>query len=415
MRRFMRKNRQDKGATRRLWGSVVALLLVAWPGIVAAESRTVTLGASLQLSGAFAPPGRNLRDGYQITVDRINESGGLTIGEDTYRLTLKVLDNQSDLALSARQYSQLIVQEKADVLLGPYSSKQTFEASAIAEQHQMLMVAGAGATRQVISRGYKYLFGTAPTAENYFNSTIEMMTKLDPRPRTMALVVADDLFDTAIAEGARARAGKEDIDIVVDRRYGGHDTDVATVLAQVKAKSPDAIFWSGPESGALHFMREAKNLNVSPRHLSSVTIGVPSASFRTALGKDAEYAFGMTPWLPSPLLRDRWFGDAQQFAKLFQRRFGYEPDYHVAAAAAAVETLAYALETAGTMDSEKLRAAVAQSNFESLYATIRFPSDGQIDPPQIVVQVQDGKVVPIYTDHFLNKPRYPVPGWSNRN
>jgi branched-chain amino acid transport system substrate-binding protein len=66
-------------------------------------------------------------------------------------------------------------------------------------------------------------------------------------------------------------------------------------------------------------------------------------------------------------------------------------------------------------DTERLREAVAQSDFESLYATMRFPSDGQIDLPQIVVQVQDGQVVPIYTDHFLNKPRYPAPGWSNRN
>lgn len=415
MRRFMRINRQDRGAARRLWGIVVALLLAAWPAIVAAETKTITLGASLQLSGASADLGHYFRDGYQIAVDRINASGGLNLGEDTELLVLKVLDNQSDLALSAQQYGQLIAHEKVDLLLGSYSSSQTLEASTIAEKHHMLMVAPGGASPQVFSRGYKYVFGTAPAAENYFNSTVEMMTKLDPRPRTMALVVADDLFDVAAAEGARLRARKENMDIVLDRQYREHDADFATLVAQVKAKSPDAILWGGHESGALQFMREAKNLGVSPHHLSSVTVGVPSARFRAALGKDAEYAFGMTPWLPSPLLRDRWFGDAQQFARLFQRRFGYEPDYHVAAAAAAVETFAYALEAARTTDTEKLREAAAQSDFESLYATIRFPADGQIDLPQIVVQVQDGQVVPIYTDHFLNKPRYPVPGWSNRN
>ena len=28
------------------------------------------------------------------------------------------------------------------------------------------------------------------------------------------------------------------------------------------------------------------------------TVGVPTADFRKALGKDANYAFGMTTWLP---------------------------------------------------------------------------------------------------------------------
>jgi len=34
--------------------------------------------------------------------------------------------------------------------------------------------------------------------------------------------------------------------------------------------------------------------------------------------------------------------------------------------------------------------------------------------PQIVIQIQDGKVVPIFTDQFVNKPRYPIPPWDKR-
>jgi branched-chain amino acid transport system substrate-binding protein len=32
-----------------------------------------------------------------------------------------------------------------------------------------------------------------------------------------------------------------------------------------------------------------------------------------------------------------------------------------------------------------------------------------------VIQVENGKVMPIYTDHFLNKPNYPVSAWTKRN
>ena len=80
-----------------------------------------------------------------------------------------------------------------------------------------------------------------------------------------------------------------------------------------------------------------------------------------------------------------------------------------------LETFAYALEAAGSLDREKVRDAIAKSDFECVYGPIRYQANGQIDLPQIVIQVQDGKIVPIYTDHFLNKPRYPVPAWNKRN
>ena len=68
----------------------------------------------------------------------------------------------------------------------------------------------------------------------------------------------------------------------------------------------------------------------------------------------------------------------------------------------------------GTLDPKKVRDAIAGIDFQSLYARIRFGQNGQIDLPQIVVQIQGGEVVPIYTDHFIGKPKYPVPNWMAR-
>ena len=40
---------------------------------------------------------------------------------------------------------------------------------------------------------------------------------------------------------------------------------------------------------------------------------------------------------------------------------------------------------------------------------------GQISLPQIMVQIQDGKVVPIYAGKdFINKLDYPLAPWSKR-
>ena len=56
----------------------------------------------------------------------------------------------------------------------------------------------------------------------------------------------------------------------------------------------------------------------------------------------------------------------------------------------------------------------AGSDFDSLYAHVKYGQTGQINLPQIVVQIQDGKLVPIFTDKMLNKPLYPIPAWDKR-
>ena len=144
-------------------------------------------------------------------------------------------------------------------------------------------------------------------------------------------------------------------------------------------------------------------------------MGVPSADFRAALGQDANYAFGMTSWVPSPAFKDDYFGNAERFATDYQKRFGYEPDYHAASAVADVEAFIKAIETANSLDPAKVRDAIAKVDFDSLYGRIRFNATGQINLPQTVVQIQKSKLVAIYGPKgLLEKALYPMPEWGKR-
>ncbi|HXR85687.1 MAG TPA: ABC transporter substrate-binding protein, partial [Stellaceae bacterium] len=237
---------------------IAALSIQPLSSARAADSaKTVTLGASLQLTGGDANLARYFRDGYQIAVDRINERGGVRIGAETYHFALKILDNQSNINLGVQQYAQLVTREKVDFLLGPYSSSHTLSESSVAEKYRVPMVEGGGAAKQIFDRGYRYIFGTAPPAENYFGSTVEMMTKLDPSVHTLALLTADDAFDVAVRAGTQALAQRLGIELVVDQVYPEATPNFTSLLALVKSKTPDAILLGGHEAESLNFMREA--------------------------------------------------------------------------------------------------------------------------------------------------------------
>jgi branched-chain amino acid transport system substrate-binding protein len=313
-----------------------------------------------------------------------------------------------------RQYVQLVTRDKVNFLLGPYSSNDALDDSSVAEKYQVPMVQGGGASDQIFSRGYKFIFGTLPPAGDYFGSTIEMLGKLEPKPRTAALIAADDAFDVSMAKGTRKLLEKAGIEIAVDELYAARSGDFSSILSLIKAKQPDIVLWGGLEPEVLNAIRQMKSLDVSPKLLYSFTVGVPTADLRKALGRDAEYAYGMTSWLPLPQFKDEWFGDAEQFARLYRERYGYDPDYHAASAVADVETFAKAIEAARSLDPRQVRDAIAKLDFASLFARISFDERGQIILPQMVIQIQDGTVVEIYSDKFVNRPRYPIPPWAKR-
>lgn len=397
----------------RLWGAMVLALAALATGRAEAQN-TITFGTAVQLTGKDANTGRYYRDGYQLAIDKINAKGGITVGGKTYTFKLNTLDNQSDTNLGVQLYTRLITSDKVDFLLGSYSSNDVLVDSSVAEKYETPFVQGGGASSQIFSRGYKYTFGLLPRAEDYFSSTIAMMATLTPKPQKVALVVADDAFDVAVGNGTRELLKKAGFEIVLDQQYAQKSADFSSLLALVKSKEPDVMLWGGLAAEVLDEIRQAKSLDVNPKGFTSFTVGVPTADFRKALDKDAEYAFGMTPWFPTGTLKDDWFGDDAKFNEEYIAKFGYEPDYHAAAAAAVVEVYAKAMAKAGTLDKNAVRDAVAKIEFDSLYAHIKFAENGQIAVPQIAIQIQDGKVVPIYTDHALNKPRYPVPAWSKR-
>ncbi|WP_292422093.1 amino acid ABC transporter substrate-binding protein [Mesorhizobium sp.] len=397
--------------TLRLIGALFGAVALSSAPAVAED---LVLGASVQLTGPVANTGRYYKDAYEFTIDKINEAGGVKVGDKQYKLALKLYDNQSDVNLSVRQYTQLITQDKVNLLLGPFASNFALADSAISEKYQVPMVQGGGASDQIFSRNFKYIFGTLAPASNYFGSTVAMMKELDPLPKSVALLYADDSFDVSVAEGARPLLRNAGFTIALDERYTSNASDFNSLLSQVKNANVDAVLMAGHETEILNFVRQAKSLSVAPK-LYSFTVGVPSEDFRKALGKDADYAYGMTAWLPSTDLKDRWFGDAAAFAEAYKAKYGYAPDYHAASGAADVEALAQAVEAAGTIDPKAVRDAIAKLNFDSLYGAVAFGKNGQINLAQTVVQIQDGNLAAVYGGKgFIEKPKYPMPTWDAR-
>ncbi|HXI55637.1 MAG TPA: amino acid ABC transporter substrate-binding protein [Polyangia bacterium] len=391
----------------------VAFLRPAVPSAVAADGEIV-LGAAISQSGKYAREGKFYVDAYTIAVDAVNKAGGVKVGGKSHKLALKLYDDQSDPALSARLDTKLVTSDKVNFLLGPYTSGIAIAASAISEKYEIPMVQGGGAAGNIFDHGYKYIFGTLANAELYLQPAVELAARSTPAARTAALLFSNEAFDKAVAKGTRKWLQQAKIDLVYDEEYQPATQDFSSVLTVIKSKNPDLVLVAGHEENSLNFIRQSQAADVNPK-MAVFTVGPPTGDFRKTLGKAAEYVYGVTTWLPEMDLPDATFGSAGAFAKQFQARFAYEPDYHVASGVADVLAFKYAIEKAASLDPKKVRDALAALDAPTLYGRIKFNSVGQIELPQTLIQIQHGRLVSVYAGgKALARPLYPTPPWAKR-
>ena len=80
------------------------------------------------------------------------------------------------------------------------------------------------------------------------------------------------------------------------------------------------------------------------------------------------------------------------------------------------EILVEAIRRAGSLNGEKLRAAILKMDHNTVYGAFRVDRDGlQIGHKMLLFQWQDGKKVIVWPEELAaNQPRFPTPPWSQR-
>jgi branched-chain amino acid transport system substrate-binding protein len=115
------------------------------------------------------------------------------------------------------------------------------------------------------------------------------------------------------------------------------------------------------------------------------------------LGEAAEHVLCAHQWHRSLAYQDELFGTAEDFAKAFEAAFAYEAPYQAAQSAAAVHVFADAIKRAQSLDSDKVREAIAATELDTFYGPVKFDTSGRnVAKPMVLSQVQHGKYVVVY-------------------
>jgi branched-chain amino acid transport system substrate-binding protein len=191
--------------------------------------------------------------------------------------------------------------------------------------------------------------------------------------------------------------------------------DVSAPMAAVQMKNPDLFLGPGHFNSCTLIVKKAKELKFSPKAFG-FSVGPALPQFIDTLKADADYVLGATPWTPSLAFKDDQFGTAADYAAKFKAFAGYDPATQNAQSTCAGQCFQQALAITGSLDTEKVRDALAGLNFKSFFADVKFDSRGiNVETPMAAEQIQSGKRVTVWPKGAGSSAiQYPTPAWGQR-
>jgi branched-chain amino acid transport system substrate-binding protein len=209
-------------------------------GAAADTEDVIVLGAAVSLTGKYAQNGANTKNGYDLAVAKINEKGGIDIVGKNYKLVIRYYDDELTPARGTELAEQLIQQDGVKFMLGPYSSSLTKAILPVVEKHKVPMVEANGASRELFTKGYRYLFAVLSTSDQYLTPAIDLAAehadKLGKRPDELkvAVVMENDPFAQDVRAGVLDDVEHSGMRGVIDDQLPPELNDMSTTLSKVR-------------------------------------------------------------------------------------------------------------------------------------------------------------------------------------
>jgi len=381
-----------------LWGLALVLLT---PVIgVAAEKTEVVVGAVIQATGKFSGEGRENHNGMLMWVDDVNAKGGIFVKDIGKKLPVRLItyDDRSDTSTCVKLYERLITVDKVDLLLPPWGSANHFAMTAVTEKHKFPLVMGSAAAMQIFTRGFKYIFETAPLTTTNVAPFADYLGTIKDQIKIIAVLYENHLFPLAIKDSLENALRKGGFDIAMMEQYPLGCTDFSSVLTKVKALNPDALFLLNIFPSSVYATKQMIELGIKPKFYM-VNIGPTYSN---------EFIYGIGDFTEGICETGYWISDlnyegAKEFGKKYLDRFKKIAIPDGAWPYMAGQILEQAIEKAGTLDREKINDKLHSEEFNCIGGPFKYDEKGiNVKQKGFMTQVQNKKRVIAWPPNLAN-------------
>jgi branched-chain amino acid transport system substrate-binding protein len=386
-----------------------------------AGKKEVVVGASIALTGSFAPAGGTIMDEvYKEWVNRVNAKGGLL----SMPVRLLVYDDGSDPSTAISNYEKLITSDKVDLLLSGFPTPIMLPVFGAVDKYGKLIFNGGSTTIKGFTEpGFNNVIHCQLGAEAMYWSTYQFLATLpsDQRPKNVAISYGEfSPFTSDMARGASEMAQQYGYNVVLNEGYTIDTKDYTPTIQKAKAAGAEA-YWGCHTTVDATFLtiKAMKELDYQPKVMWDFMTMYPvwlDPNNPNKVAKDAWYT--LTNTLHWPTYPDPPFKDVQSWVNWYtvQKKFSAGPNWDYGNFIVAPQILEGAVQAAGTLDDATLKAFIEAHSFDCINGRVEFPPPYHLikgETEGLAQNMNDGTLQVIWPpDKATAKAVYPRPAWN---
>lgn len=394
----------------RTWLMAVAVVAATGVAPVLAVAQVVKVGAVVPLTGRYGAGGAQVRAGYEIGIEHVNASGGVSVGGRKMPVELVLLDDESDATKTVARLESLAAQGVV-AYLGGFGSDLHAAAASVAEKNKTPYLGVAFALHKIHQQGFRYLFSPFWKSPDIGLQTQALIASIPAgeRPKTVAIFQEKTDWGREMAS-AWLEAGKAaGYTVVVNAEYAPGAKDFSDMILKAKGAGAEAVFALPTPPDGMTMVKQMKELGYTPKLALLIRAPDPPVWAKN-LGKDGDYVVFAPGWhhaVKAPGVNE--LNDAHQ------KKVGRPSDPITGPAYACVQILAAAVTRAGALDRDKIRDAIAATDMTTVVGPVKFRPDGTGIVNSVFNQWLNGKQELVFPKEFATATfGYPAPPFTKR-
>ena len=398
--------------TRLLSAVAIGVMLAAGASPAAAKLNScdgpIVIGTTISVTGINSSLAGRWDKMTDMFERELNKAGGVFVSSCNKKLPIKFVyyDDQSIAATAVSLYEKLATVDNVDLFVGPDWSSHGFPVSQVFEKYKIPSVMSNVATPKIYESGFKYITGMALDARTWSKNYFDLLSKMNPKPKSIFWIVQDNLVTKAVHETNIKYADQIGLKTVGTEAFAGATRNFSGAILKVKAAQPDIIYISSFDAVSVPLLQQMRQLQVRAMDVHHIM-----ANGSLARQADLEGVTGEIYW------HEGIDGPYAEFARTVLKAADIRIfDYLWSMGRMdAYLVMLQAIERAGAVDREKIMAELRKPGavWKRPGGEFSFSEGGLSQIVSYTHQMQKGEPVVVWpAEQATGKMIWPSPSWQ---
>ncbi|MEY4420582.1 MAG: hypothetical protein RLZZ498_1178 [Pseudomonadota bacterium] len=370
--------------------AVAAAAIFALAGVAHAQ-QTIKIANIVELSGPGTTAGTVFKNGVELAVKEINESGGI-LGKKIENYTV---DTQTNPGV-AKGLTQKAVDDGVFAIFGPVYSGSIMVSMAESKRGEVPNFTG-GEAAAITAQGNPYVFRTAFGQSTSFPKLAKF---INTKAKTLAVIYVNNDFGKGGRDTLNKLLADGPTKIVADISTDAGQVDFSAAVLKAKQSNADAIFAYTNEEESARLLRELKKQGWTKPVIGETTlVGQKVIELAGDAANGAMAHVGLTVDAPNP--------EMLKFKAKYYQAYGSISDHNGIKGYTGMYVLKAAIEKVGKLDRKAVAQAlhginISAKKYPGVIMDVSFDANGDLDRESFLIEVKNGRQVVTATLPALN-------------